>query len=230
MYEFLAYVESILSGKVLVALPLVFFSGVLLACTPCSLPMVPIILAVAGVNERASRRQALLTAAVFVLGMVVVYMSLGLLAALAGMFFSTLSKTIVFRLLSAVVMACLGLIVLDVIPIHLVLPHGEAHKPRNLFGVFTLGAVGGVASTSCVLPVLGAVLMLIAGKKDALFGVSALACFALGMGSVYFACVLLGREAFVHMTRHPRVLLLVKKSLGVIILLFAGYIVYSLFA
>ena len=229
MYEFLAFVESVLAGKSLWALPLVFASGVLLACTPCSLPMIPIMLAVAGADGKAPRSRAVMTAAAFVLGLVAVYMALGLAASLAGIFFSTLSKTIVFRAVIAVVMLLLALVVLDAIPLTLALPQGSFDRPQGLLGAFVLGALGGVASTSCVLPVLGAVLVVIAGKQDVAFGVAALACFAFGMGAVYFACVLAGREAFVRMTRHPRVLGLVKKLLGVMILAFAGYLFYSLF-
>jgi cytochrome c-type biogenesis protein len=192
--------------------------------------MIPIMLAVAGVQERSTRFHAVCTAAAFVAGMVVVYMTLGLLASLAGIFFNTVAESVVFRVISAAVMAVLGLIVLDVINLNVSFSHGEIARPRGLLGAFALGAVGGIASTGCVLPVLGAVLMVIAAKKEMVFGIVALACFALGMGSVYFACVLLGREAFVAMTRRPLLLQLVKKVLGVIILLFAGYIVYATFA
>jgi cytochrome c biogenesis protein CcdA len=229
MDNFLIYIESILSGKEILALPLVFVGGILLACTPCSLPMIPIMLSIAGANERASRLRAVAISAVFVLGMVLAYMTLGFAASLMGIFFNTVAESIWFRGGMAGVLILMGLITLEVIPVSFSLVHVSAPGHHGLGSAFFLGAVGGFASTGCVLPVLGAVLMMIAGKKDAGYGAAALACFALGMGSVYFVCTLLGREAFSRISHHPRVLVLVKKLLGVIILLFAGHLVYSLF-
>src|SRR5690606_11091364 len=62
--------------------------GLLLAFTPCVLPMVPILLAIlagnAGEHKKLSRWRGLSLAAVFVLGMSIVYTVLGVVAGLIG--------------------------------------------------------------------------------------------------------------------------------------------------
>src|SRR5690606_26968137 len=62
--------------------------GLLLSFTPCVLPMVPILLAIlagsAGEQKQLSRWRGLSLAAMFVLGMSLVYTALGIAAGLIG--------------------------------------------------------------------------------------------------------------------------------------------------
>src|SRR5690606_1339709 len=62
--------------------------GLLLSFTPCVLPMVPILLAIlagtAGSDKKVSRWRGVSLAAVFVLGMSLVYTALGIAAGLVG--------------------------------------------------------------------------------------------------------------------------------------------------
>src|ERR1043166_7380269 len=93
-----SHLSSQLSGNPLVAIPLVFFGGVLTSLTPCIYPMMPITAAivggqtVAGSDGRATRSRTVLLTGTYVLGLALVYAALGLFAGLSGTLFGSISS------------------------------------------------------------------------------------------------------------------------------------------
>lgn len=217
MNDFFSYIETVLSGKALLALPLCYLAGVLFSFTPCTLPMIPVILGIAGISGSTPRKQALFLSSVFVMGLVAANIMLGVLAALSGVFFGSLAKLFIVRVLFSLFFILLGLISMDVLPFNLNFRFNVNTRRFGVFGVFLLGFLCGIAVTACIFPVLGTILLFVADKKDVLFGAAALALFSFGTGSVYLLFILLGREAFSVFSGNMRLLSIIKKIIGLII-------------
>src|SRR5688500_20160514 len=88
-------IAGALSGRPLVALPLLFAAGVLTSLTPCIYPMIPITAAIVGGHSagetRPARWRPLLLSLTYAIGLAVVYSALGLFVGLTGTLFGTVN-------------------------------------------------------------------------------------------------------------------------------------------
>ena len=102
----------------------------------------------------------------------------------------------------------------------------ECSRKKELFSIFILGAVSGLALIPCNFPVLGAILSIIALKKNILYGGIALFIFSLGYGTIL---IILG--TFTSLIRRlPKQglwLIIVRKVIGLIFLAMAGYFLFK---
>ncbi len=165
--------------------------GVLLSLTPCVLPMVPILLAlIARRDGRAvGRLRGLGLAAVYVLGMSVVYTVLGVLAGLLGAGLAAWLQSPWVLGSFALLLALFGLAMLDVFtlqaPVGLqsALQSGLARLPGGqVGGVFLMGMVSALIVGPCVAAPLAGVLLFISQTGDVVVGGSALFAMAWGEG------------------------------------------------
>src|SRR5690606_8124994 len=166
--------------------------GLLLAFTPCVLPMVPILMAViagqAGPDRKLSRSRGLALAAVFVLGMSIVYTALGVVAGLLGaglMIWLQAPRGVVSF---AILLAVLALAMFDVFTLQAPTAFQSAlHERMNRIpggrfsGVFLMGMLSALIVGPCVAAPLAGVLLFISQTGDVALGGSAL--FALAWGS-----------------------------------------------
>lgn len=180
-----------------------FGQGVLVDLTPCVYPLIPVTVAVFGAKG-VSKGRALFLAASYVLGMAVLYTSLGVGVALAagGVGFGTwLANPWV---VGPLVLILLALAASMFGAFDLQLPTSLETKLSNVggagpFGAFLMGLVSGLVSAPCTGPVLLNLLAFIAVSADrpggVLYGGSLLFTYALGMGTLFFA-VALGASLF----------------------------------
>src|ERR1019366_5059634 len=110
------------SGSPATALPLLFIAGVLTSFTPCIYPMIPITAAIVGgstIGGTPTRARALALTLTYVLGLSLIYSTLGLFAGLSGTIFGTVSSNpwLYFAMANLLILAALGM--LDVIPVEL---------------------------------------------------------------------------------------------------------------
>lgn len=180
-----------------------FGQGVLVDLTPCVYPLIPVTVAVFGAKG-VSKGRALFLAAAYVLGMAVLYTSLGVGVALAadGVGFGTwLANPWV---VGPLVIILLALAASMFGAFDLQLPTSLETKLSNVggagpFGAFLMGLVSGLVSAPCTGPVLLNLLAFIAVSADrpggVLYGGSLLFTYALGMGTLFFA-VALGASLF----------------------------------
>jgi len=166
---------------------LIFFGlGLLLAFTPCSLPMLPILAGVV-VGSGARPRRGFALAGVYVLSMALIYAGLGVVAALLG---GNLQSTLQQPWLLG---SFAGLFVLLSLPMfgffELQLPAfvrdrlenaGRQRQGGSLVGAAVLGALSGLLVGPCMTAPLAGALLYIAQSGNALQG--ALVLFALGLG------------------------------------------------
>jgi thiol:disulfide interchange protein DsbD len=172
---------------------LVFFVlGVLLALTPCVLPMVPILSAILVGDRAASRRprlRGLGLAALYVLGMSLVYTIAGVAAGLSGEGLAAALQTPWVLGIFAVLLVVLALAMFDVFTLQLPASWQTGLSARasripggRATGAFAMGAVSALIVGPCVAAPLAGALLYISQTRDVLLGGAALFALAWGMG------------------------------------------------
>ena len=182
-------IQGQLSSSPALAVLLVFAAGVLTSLTPCIYPMIPITAAIVGgqsIGEtRPPRSRTILLTLSYVVGLAVVYASLGVLAGMTGTMFGTVSTNpwLYFFMANLLVLAALSM--LDVFPIRLpsslMSRVSTAGTAGRVSGAFIMGAVSGLVAAPCSAPVMAAVLTWVTTTQRAAMGFVYLLSFSLGM-------------------------------------------------
>ena len=173
------FVEQIMSGFLITALPVAFIAGVISFLSPCILPLVPGYLSFAA-GFSASRGKVFLGSILFVLGFSVVFVSFG---AIFGGLGNQLvaNEGLISKILGAVTIF-LGFVFLGKFPF------APTFRPTmkttgGLIGAPILGFLFGVGWTPCIGPALAVVQTLAFQESSALRGalLSVGYCFGLGL-------------------------------------------------
>lgn len=173
------------SGSV-AALFVVFAAGVLTSFTPCVYPMIPVTVTFIGGAAGGDRRRAVGLSLLYVLGMAVVYSSLGVAAALMGKIFGQFTRTPLVYGLVGIVILVFGVAMLDVLPIRV--PgffagvQQQGAKRGGWLGALLMGVAAGFVAAPCTAPVLGVLLTYVGQQGKVLWGTTLLFVFALGLG------------------------------------------------
>lgn len=170
---------------------LIFFGlGLLLAFTPCVLPMVPILTSIiVGQKNLASPPKAALLAFVYVLGSALMYAIAGVIAALIGSSLQVWLQTpIVIGMMSALfVLLALSLFGFYDLRLptnlqqHLTL-WSNRQQSGTWLGVLIMGMLSALIVSPCVTAPLVGVLLYVSQTGSILLGASALFVLGLGMG------------------------------------------------
>ncbi|MFR0717159.1 protein-disulfide reductase DsbD [Enterobacterales bacterium BD_CKDN230030183-1A_HGKHYDSX7] len=211
---------------------LAFFGlGLLLAFTPCSLPMLPILAGLV-LGNGASARRGWLLAGVYVLSMALVYAGLGVIAALLG---ASLQAWLQQPWLLASLAALFVVLALPMFgAFELQLPAalrdrldraGQGTRGGNVYGAALLGALSGLLLGPCMTAPLAGALLYIAQSGDVLQGALVLFSLGLGMGVPLLLLVTLGNR---YLPRPGAWMNRVKGVFGFVFLAMALYTVRSL--
>ena len=178
-------------GNLALVLVSFFGFGVLLAFTPCVLPMIPILSGIiAGQGERTSPRRSFTLSLAYVLGMSLTYTVAGAGFAAAGQqaqsYFQQPWILVTFALMFvALAMAMFGLFELSLpagLQTRLTAASGR-QRAGTLTGTFIMGALSALVVTACVAPPLVAALAVIGQAGDVVRGALALFALSFGMGA-----------------------------------------------
>lgn len=223
-------ISAQLSSSPALAVGLLFIAGVLTSLTPCIYPMIPITAAIVGgqsVGEAsAPRSRTVLLTLAYVVGLAVVYASLGVLAGISGTIFGTVSTNpwLYFAMGNLLIVAALSM--LDVIPLRLpssvLAKASSAGTAGRVSGALIMGAVSGLVAAPCSAPVMAAVLTWVTTTKRAGLGFLYLLSFSLGMCALLVAVGLFSGT----ISRLPRAgpwMVWVKRAFAVIMLGAAEY-------
>jgi thiol:disulfide interchange protein DsbD len=166
--------------------------GLLLAFTPCVLPMIPFLSSIVlggAQHHRPSRSRGLALAATYVLGMSVVYTALGVAAGLSGAGLAAWLQTPWILSLFAILLAVLALAMFDVFTfqmpsgIQAMLSDRSSRMPGGRYtGALVMGALSALIVGPCVAAPLAGALLYISQTGDVVLGGSALFAMAWGMG------------------------------------------------
>ena len=172
-----------------------FGAGLLLAFTPCVLPMIPILSGlIAGQGTRLGTRRALLLSLVYVVANALVFTAAGVVAGLVGANLQAAFQTpwiiVAFALVFvALALSSFGLYELQ-LPAALRSRLGaisDHQRGGSLAGVAAMGALSALIVGPCVAPPLAAAVLYISQSHDPVFGGAALFLLAMGMGAPLLA-------------------------------------------
>jgi thiol:disulfide interchange protein DsbD len=219
--------EAILRERPLAAIGAMFVAGLATSVTPCIFPMIPItagVLGGAGAVAR-SRARTILYTGLYVLGLALVYASLGLLAGLSGSLFGAISSNPWAYFTIGNLLLLFALAMLDVIPVsaptRLVAWAGKFGGGSGT-GAFLMGATSGLVAAPCGAPAFAAVLTFVATTRSAVLGFGYLFVFSLGMTALLVGVGLFS-GSLAALPRSGRWLVVIKKLSGVILLAMAEY-------
>jgi thiol:disulfide interchange protein len=164
----------------------VFAAGVVTSLTPCVYPVYPVTVTYIGGSAAGSRRRAFALSVVYVLGLATVYAALGVISALLGKTFGQLWQSPwVFGAVGLLLIA-FGLSMFDVftigLPSRLMGLQGEGVRRGGYLGALLIGVAAAFVTAPCTAPVLGALLIAVAGGGNVVWGGFLLFVFALGIG------------------------------------------------
>lgn len=224
-------VQSVLSQQSLLMLLLIFFSlGVLLAFTPCVLPMLPIVTGIiVGQKKHATTKRAFLLSLTYVLGMALAYSFAGMLAAIAGSSLQVLVQQPIFITAGALLFVLLALSLFEfyTLPIsskwqNLIQRWSMKHEGGTYLGVFFMGLIATLLVSPCVTAPLVGVLLYISQTGNWLLGSSALFVLGLGMG---LPLMLVGVSAGRWMPKRGPWMLVITKCFGLLMLAMAIWLI-----
>ena len=222
---------DLLSSTALVEIVLLFFVlGLLLALTPCVLPMVPILsVLLVGEQHHVSRARGTLLALAYVSGMSVVYTALGVAAGLSGAGLAAWLQTPWVLTLFALLLATLALSMFDVFTFQMPssIQTKLSVKNNSILGgrvgaAALMGALSALIVGPCVAAPLAGALLYISQTGDVLLGGLALFAMAWGMG---VPLLLMGASAGKLMPRTGTWMEGVKQFFGVLLFATAWWMV-----
>jgi thiol:disulfide interchange protein DsbD len=182
--------ELVLAGSWALVLGTFYGLGLLLAFTPCVLPMVPILSGIIAGQGNVSAGRGFALSAAYVLGMAVTYTVAGALAALAGEQIQAIfQKPWIITLFAGLfVVLALGMFGLFELQMPAAVQTRMANmanrqKTGTFAGTAVVGALSALIVTTCVAPPLVATLAVIGQSGDVVRGAAALFALSIGMGT-----------------------------------------------
>jgi cytochrome c-type biogenesis protein len=224
--EWISQFEGIARNSPVLALGLSFAGGVLASFTPCTYPMMPITVAFIGGKAKGSKRRGFILSVFYVLGMSIVYSSLGIFAALSGQLFGALTSSPWTYLLVGNICLFFGLVMLEAMPLSppAFLNNWKVtdYAGHDIFTSIFLGGASALVVSTCTTPILGVLLAVVATKRDIVWGAGMLFAFSYGMGTLV---IIVGTFTglLASLPRSGVWMLRVQRGFGLIMILAAEY-------
>jgi thioredoxin:protein disulfide reductase len=179
----------------------VFLGGLALNLTPCVYPLIGVTIAYFG-NQGGGPRRVMYLAIVFVLGIALMFSSVGVAVAMSGgLFGAALRNPFVLVALSIMLLtlaaSSFGVFVLQP-PQWMLQRAGSAHP--GYAGAFLMGLGMGVVAAPCIGPIVLGLLLMVEKSGSALFGFALFFTLAIGLGLPYIGLAM----AAGHIRRLPR--------------------------
>ncbi len=210
-------------GNLAAVLATFFGAGLLLALTPCVLPMIPILSGIiAGEGRDVTPARGFTLSLSYVMGMALTYTIAGALFAAAGQQVQAIFQQTwilvtfagLFVLLAAGMFGAFDLQMPSSIQTRVAALSGK-QKSGTMVGAFVMGALSSLIVTACVAPPLVAALAVIGQTGDVFRGAAALFALSLGMGVPLLA---VGASAGKLMVKAGPWMVAVKNAFGFVML------------
>jgi cytochrome c-type biogenesis protein len=180
----------------LVLLPLAFAGGIISSLSPCQLSLLGVNLSYIGTREFTSRKDALIKATAFVLGVVTILSLLGLFSSFAGLVMIGYRGYV--NIVVGLVILLMGLSLLDIIRI----PLPKIPMGLPVTSPYSAGLTFALVSSPCTSPVLIAVLTAAGETGSPLQSTLTMVSYALGTSAIIFFASL-----FAGLAKQTRVIL-----------------------
>lgn len=210
-----------------------FGAGLLLAFTPCVLPMIPILSGIIfGRGLHPTKMHGFILSFAYVLGMALTYAAAGVAAGLSGTLLSSALQTpwalggfaVIFVLLALSMFGFYEVQLPSVLQSKLTNTSNRLHG-GHLSGVFVMGALSALMVSPCVAAPMAAALLYIGQTHDAVLGGIALFALAIGMG---IPLLVIGASAGVLLPKAGAWMETVKNFFGVVMLAMAIWMISTL--
>ncbi|MFE8017557.1 cytochrome c biogenesis CcdA family protein [Streptomyces antibioticus] len=191
--------QTVLSGALLLALPIALLGGLVSFFSPCVLPLVPgylsYVTGVAGTDLAEARRGRMAAgASLFVLGFTAVFVSGGALFGYAGD--SLQANRDVLSKVLGVLMILMGVFFMGLMPWMTQREFRFHRRPATgLVGAPLLGALFGIGWTPCIGPTLASVIALSSQQGSAGRGAILTVAYCLGLGVPFVLAAVAFRKA-----------------------------------
>ena len=196
---------------------ILFLGGLALNLTPCVFPLIPITLGFFAMQSDGRRGHRFALSAMYVLGIVITYSMLGVVAALGGKMFGAWLQLPAVLIGFAVLMLVLSASMFGAYEIQP--PRWIANRSggrAGLAGALTMGLAIGIVAAPCVGPVVISLLGLVAQIGKPVIGGVMFATLAFGMGFPYLV-------ALNALPRPGEWMVQVKKAMGFVLVAMAFY-------
>ena len=218
---------KLLGGNVLVMLGGFYLAGLLLAFTPCVLPMVPILSGIIAGAGHSGTGRAFVLSLTYVLGMALTYTAAGVAGAAMGSEVQALFQQWWVLGLFAAVFVAMALSMFGLFTVQMpaaiqtrIAGLSNRQSAGTFGGVAVMGALSALIVTTCVGPALVAALLVISQSGQLLRGGGALFAMSIGMGTPLLA---VGASAGKLLPKAGPWMDLVKKLFGVMMLAVAAW-------
>ncbi|WP_236683112.1 cytochrome c biogenesis CcdA family protein [Demequina globuliformis] len=218
------FASTVLSGSLLLAVPIAMLAGLVSFASPCVVPLVPgylgYVSGMAGADSggKKSRPRLVLGVLLFIAGFSAVFVTLAIVVSAAGAAFEA-QLDIITRVLGVVVIL-MGLAFMGAMPFLQNERRFHVSPKAGLAGAPVLGIVFGLGWTPCIGPTLSAVITL--GLTEGTVGRGALlaVAYCLGLGLPFLALALWFERSgrvLAWLRKHRRALQLVGGAMLVIL-------------
>lgn len=196
---------------------ILFLGGLALNLTPCVFPLIPITLGFFAMQSDGRRGRRFALSTMYVLGIVITYSLLGVVAALGGKMFGAWLQLPVVLVGFALLMLVLAASMFGAYEIQP--PRWIANRSggrAGMAGALTMGLAIGIVAAPCVGPVVISLLGLVAQIGKPVIGGVMFATLAFGLGSPYLV-------ALNALPRPGEWMVQVKKAMGFVLVAMAFY-------
>lgn len=184
-------IETLLTSRYTSLALLTFFGlGLLLAFTPCVLPMIPVLSGIIVGHGAISTRKAFGLSLSYVLSMATTYAALGMVVALLGKNLQIAMQTPIVIGTFAGIFVLLALSMFGLFDLKLpvswqikLAQTNKSHSNGHYLGAAAMGCLSSLILSPCVTPPLVGVLGYIAKTGNVIFGATALFALGFGMGT-----------------------------------------------
>src|SRR5215469_5700902 len=219
---------QLLAGNFFLMIGGFYLAGLLLAFTPCVLPMVPILSGIiAGGGARVTTGRAFVLSLTYVLGMALTYTAAGIIGAAMGHEVQALFQQWWVLALFAAVFVAMALSMFGLYTVQMpvavqtrIANLSNRQSAGTLGGVAIMGALSALIVTTCVGPALVAALLVIGQSGQIARGGAALFAMSIGMGT---PLLIVGASAGKLLPKAGPWMDFVKKLFGVMMLAVAAW-------
>lgn len=227
--DWLSQIAEMIRHNMWFAPILALLAGILTSVTPCSLSSVPLIIGyVGGVGEK-NPKKAFAYSAVFSLGTAVTFVALGIIATSAGKLMGTSSA--VWYIILGVLMVLMALQTWEIFNFIPSVNLLSKSKKRGFVGAFLAGILGGIFSSPCSTPVLIALLAIVAGEGNLIWGILLMLLYSVGHSAlVMVAGTSVGFVQKINSSEtYNKAAIVIKLLMGMVILLIGLYMFWLAF-
>jgi thioredoxin:protein disulfide reductase len=220
--------SNALRGNLLIALACFYLGGLVLSCTPCVLPMVPILSGIiVGSGKQITTGKSFALSVSYVFGMALTYALAGVASAAAGKEVQAMFQQWWLIALFAAVFVALALSMFGAFTLQMpaavqsrLAELSNRQSAGTFGGVALMGALSALIVTTCVAPVLVGALLVISQTGAVARGGAALFAAGVGMGT---PLLVVGASAGKLLPKPGPWMDLVKKVFGVLMLAVAAW-------